>query len=432
MSLKAFFGLLGGMLVLAFVANRLFRHTRVPDVFILMATGVLLGPVLGWVNPARFEQVTHAFGTLAVILILFEGGLELDVRETFRDFPGGVVLGLLTYLFSFTVISLVAWWGMALPFPTALLVGGVLGCTSSAIVLPILQQLEVRQPVKVTLLLEASLGDVLAVLTVGVMLDVSARGGPALSRFGIGFFAEIVISLLLALVAGILWSRLLPYLSEQRFWHVLTFSVVLLLYAASEAAHGSGLIAVLGFGIVLANVPGVTRWLVRTTMGLEEPASEHHQQVLTFHAELAFLVRTFFFVLLGVVVKLAGLTKFVLPVLGILGAIFLARWLAIHGSRWAWRGFAPLEREVVLWILPRGLITAVLAIQVVEMRGSAYAWLPALAFAVILATNAMVVVGTIRARRFMNAPACAAPEPASLAPLSPAGGEGTAAQREIT
>ena len=167
-------------------------------------------------------------------------------------------------------------------------------------------------------------------------------------------------------------------------------------------------------------------------MGLEEPASEHHQQVLTFHAELAFLVRTFFFVLLGVVVKLAGLTKYVLPVLGILGAIFLARWLAIHGSRWAWREFDLLEREVVLWILPRGLITAVLAIQVVEMRGSAYAWLPTLAFAVILATNAMVVVGSVRARRFSPAPAVAAPEAAKLTAPEPSGTEGATPQREIT
>jgi hypothetical protein len=68
------------------------------------------------------------------------------------------------------------------------------------------------------------------------------------------------------------------------------------------------------------------------------------------------------------------------------------------------------------------------------VRGSEYAWLPALAFAVILATNALVVVGTIRARRFMQAPAFAAPEAASLAPSAPSGGEGDggAPQREIT
>ena len=415
MSLKAFFGLLGGLLVLAFVANRLFRHTRVPDVFVLMGTGVLLGPVFGLVDPSRFAQVTHAFGTLAMILILFQGGLELDVRETLRHFPGGLMLGLSAYAISVGMITLVGWWSMALPISSALLVGAVLGCTSSAIVLPIVQQMEMREPVKVTLLLESSLGDVLAVLTVGVLLELAASGGSVFGRFGRGFLSEILVSAGLALVAGILWSRLLPFLSEQRFWHVLTFALVLLLYAASEAAYGSGLIAVLCFGLVLANLPGVAPWLLKTTVELEAPATEHHQQTLTFHSELAFLVRTFFFVLLGVVVNLAGLTGYVLPILGILGALFLARWFGVKASRWAWRGFTSQEREVVLWILPRGLITAVLAIEVVEIHGREFAWLPALAFAIILSTNAIVVVGAVRARSLLRA--LAPPQPAAP-PLS--------------
>jgi cell volume regulation protein A len=53
MSLTLFFGLLGGLLVLAFVANRLVRRTGVPDVLVLMATGVALGPVFHLVDPWR-------------------------------------------------------------------------------------------------------------------------------------------------------------------------------------------------------------------------------------------------------------------------------------------------------------------------------------------------------------------------------------------
>ena len=96
-NLTAFFALLGGLLVLAFVSNRLFRYTRIPTVLVLIATGLVLGPILGWVNAARFEDVTQAFGTLALILILFEGGLELDVRDTVRHFPGGLLLAILGY-----------------------------------------------------------------------------------------------------------------------------------------------------------------------------------------------------------------------------------------------------------------------------------------------------------------------------------------------
>jgi len=96
MSLTVFFGLLGGIVVLAFVANRLAGWTRVPDVVVLMAAGMLLGPVFHLLNPAKFEYVAHGFGALALILILFEAGLDLEFRNTLRHFPGGVLLALLS------------------------------------------------------------------------------------------------------------------------------------------------------------------------------------------------------------------------------------------------------------------------------------------------------------------------------------------------
>src|SRR5450631_929787 len=97
MNLTYLFGMLGGLLVLAFAANRLFRWTRIPDVVVLMATGVVIGPVLGWARADQFRDVTHAFGTLALILILFEGGLDLKIRETISHFPGGLLFGFLAY-----------------------------------------------------------------------------------------------------------------------------------------------------------------------------------------------------------------------------------------------------------------------------------------------------------------------------------------------
>src|ERR1700685_4531772 len=130
MSLPALFGLLGGLLVLAFVANRLFQTTHVPDVVVLMATGVVIGPVLHWVRAEQFHDVTSAFGTLALILILFGGGLELNLRETLQHFPGGVLLAVLAYAGSTALIGAIVKWSLHLPWASALLVGAVLGCTS--------------------------------------------------------------------------------------------------------------------------------------------------------------------------------------------------------------------------------------------------------------------------------------------------------------
>jgi NhaP-type Na+/H+ or K+/H+ antiporter len=106
MDLTLFFAILGGLLVLACVANRLVRFTRVPDIVILMATGVLIGPVLHWVKPDVFRGATHGLGTLALILILFEGGLELKLREILRHFGSGFFLSLFSYLLCMCVLRI--------------------------------------------------------------------------------------------------------------------------------------------------------------------------------------------------------------------------------------------------------------------------------------------------------------------------------------
>ena len=74
-----------------------------------------------------------------------------------------------------------------------------------------------------------------------------------------GFLLRVVISLALALVVGFLWSRLLPLISEERFWQVLTFAAVLLVYSIADWVGGSSLFAVIAFGATLANLPGKAR-----------------------------------------------------------------------------------------------------------------------------------------------------------------------------
>lgn len=412
MDLNLFFALLGGLLVLAFVANRLVRFTGVPDVIILMATGVILGPVLHWVNPEIFRGATHGFGSLALILILFEGGLDLKLREILRHFAGGFFLSLISYGLTMMAVALVCRQALHFTWVPALLVGAVLGCISSSILLPVLQQVKLCREVKVTLLVEASLGDALAVLAVTALLDVAAGGSASPKAIAWSLVSSLALAFAAGVLAGMLWSYLLPVLSEERFWHVLTFGAVLLVYSGVHALKGNELVSVLVFGLALSNFPSIRKrmhldaeaggsdWFSEVPIKAEHSgeSSPHNHQMLTFHGELAFLIRTFFFVLLGALVEFAGLRRNALLALGCFGALFLARWFAVQGGRQAWRNFTPQERELMIWFLPRGLITAVLGIQVLEARGTQFEFLPSLAFAVILLTNFVLLIGTIRAR----------------------------------
>jgi Na+:H+ antiporter len=406
MNLTLFFGLLGGLIVLAFIANRLFRHTRIPDLVVLIVIGVLIGPVFHWIDVAQFKPVTHAFGTLALIVILFEGGLELKLRETIRLFPGALLLALLSYFLTVGLVAVVIAGSLHLSIVSALLIGAVVGCTSSAMVLPIIQQLQIGNATRVTLLLEASVGDVLAVLTAESLINLHTS--ITLKMLLVNLSREVGVPLLLAIAVGVLWSRLLPHLSEQRFWHVLTFGVVLCLYAGSQALHGSGLIAVLVFGLTLANFSGAVRSQIESAEELGVVPGQEHLPILTFHSELAFLLRTFFFALLGVVMEFVT-PQYILPAAGVLGAILVGRWLAAVVSRWSRHEIPDDERDLIIWVLPRGLITAVLAIQVVQVRGEEFSFLPAMAFAVILATNLIVILGSMRSRKKQSPATAGAP-----------------------
>ena len=343
--------------------------------------------------------MTRGFGTLALLLILFEGGLELDVRETLRHLGGGLVLSWSAYAITAVLVACVARWSLALSWQGGLLVGAVLGCVSSTIMLPVLQQIPLRLPVKLTLLLESSIEDVLAVLTVGALLNLSRSQGSLVKGLIGGFVFELGMSVVLGIVAGILWAWLMPLLSEQRFWQALTFAAVLLLYAGTSALKASGLFAVLVFGTVLANLPQARAQLQAANMGIKLPEGDLHHDILNFHSELAFLIRTFFFVMIGAVVHLSGLRANALPILGFAGAILVARWMAVNLSRWTWKEISRLERGLIVLLLPRGLITAVLAIQVIEQRGTDFVFLRSVTFVIILITNMLLVLGSVFARR---------------------------------
>ncbi len=323
MEMVRIFGLPAALLVLAFVANRLSKLTRVPDVIVLLLIGITIGPILHWVHSQTFEGAIHVLGMLALILILFEGGLELRLRQALRYFPAGLLLVLLSFGLSMGLVALIGRALLHLAWNDCLLMGAALGCTSGAIVIPALQQMVVAEPVKITLTIEAALGEVIAVLIVGSMLNM-VPNHPLLTGMAADFSQNIVLAVVLGVTVGAMWSRLWPLVAGLPYSNILNLGVVLGVFAIARYAGGSGLLGVLIFGITLANMP-------RTPHTTRQGA-----RMVAFHAELSFLVRSFFFVMLGIVAEFVS-REYIVPILGILAALVLARFLAVQLSRWAVR-----------------------------------------------------------------------------------------------
>lgn len=399
LTLTNLFGLLGGLLVLAFVANRLSRRTRVPDVIVLLGSGIVLGPVLHWIDAGRFPEIIRGVGTLALILILFAAGLELDLRRSLRQFISGMVLGILSYGLTFLGVAYFCVRVLHMAGMPALLVAAPLACMSGSIILPILDQLDLRFDLKTTLVIEASFGDGLGALVVGVLIGLGGAnrqsGGAIVSGMAAQFLLRFLLAVVIAVVAGFLWVRLLPHISDKQFWQALTFAAVLMVYSVTHALGGSDLVAVMVFGAMLTSL--LDQQNAPQAFGFEILATGQSDQIHSFHSELAFLVRSFFFVLLGAMIRFNGLRQQLLSSLGILGVFIVARIIAVTGSRVVWRGTSFRERELAMLLIPRGLITAVLALEVVQAMPVELAFLPSLTFALILFTNVLVLVASIRA-----------------------------------
>jgi cell volume regulation protein A len=384
-SLTQLFGLLGGLLILAFFANRESRKTRIPDVVILITAGLALGPVSGWVDAGRFRAFTQYLGNFALILILFQAGYELHLRDALRHLPAALLFGFLGYGLSFAAVAFVALEVLKVPLHQALLLGGVFGCTSSTMLIPVLQQLEIKGPVTIILILEAALGDIVSVISVGSLLEMP-QGDAVVTGVITGLVVQIGVAIILAVGAGLLWSRLRSRLAADRFISVLNIGGILVVYALISAAGGSGLLAVLVFGLTLANVSNQA----------DEDMSEHEQGVIIFHSDLSFLVRSFFFVLLGASVEFIGRPYAIATVL-ILVVLVIARVFSVYASSWALGALARSERELILCLFPRGLVNAVLAIQVGAKEAGMH-FVPAMALTVILVTNLLMVLGAFRFR----------------------------------
>src|SRR5581483_7701093 len=162
----ALFVLLGAALALGYAAHLVFRAHRVSDVGVLLLAGLALGPGLQVIRPDALAPAMPFLSALALVIVLFEGGLELDWRRT-KPFAGrALTLTFATWVFGALLVALVAWKIVGLALPLALLLGCAVAATGMLVVIPLLAQIGASDEPRAILTVETSLGDMLGVLAV--------------------------------------------------------------------------------------------------------------------------------------------------------------------------------------------------------------------------------------------------------------------------
>ena len=366
-------------------------RTGWPAIVLMLAAGFIAGPVMGefgyrLLDPeAAFGELMEPAIGIGVALILFEGGLSLDLRElkhsgsaVWRLATIGVVIGWALGAVAANVIGGLAW-------PVAILFGGILIVTGPTVVIPLLRQANVQTRPNSILKWEGIVNDPTGALCAVIAYEYFRRvaESPNASLFEV--VPPLIIAAILSGIIGYAAARFIAYvfprgaIPEYLKVPVLFIVVILVFVLTNKIEHEAGLVAVTVMGITLANT------------NFSSIRSIH-----PFKENVAVLLVSGIFILLSASLDWSDLVyldpttevgmRFILFILSIL---FLVRpatvLLSMLGSRVPWN-----ERLFVAWIAPRGIvlvaISGLFALRLADLGYSDGQVLTALSFAVVVAT----------------------------------------------
>ena len=359
-------------------SQALARHLRVPGIVLLLAAGVLLGPdIADVVRPDTLGPALQILVGFAVAVILFEGGMNLNLRRLRREARSIRQLVTFGALVTAAGGALAARWILGWEWRLSLLFGTLVIVTGPTVITPLLRRLRLKR--KIATVLEAegvlidAIGAILAVVTLEVMLHPVGEGFIAgtwdlLTRFGIGIALGVAGGLLIAFLLH--FQGLVP----EGLDNVLTLTLVLALFQGSNAlSPESGIVTVTLAGLVVGN---------SKTRPLED--------LKEFKEQLTVMLIGMLFVLLAADVRIEEVQS-----LGLAGALtVLALMLVVRPINILVGTFGsdlePREKAFLAWLAPRGIVAAAVSSLFAQELDSAGipggAELRALVFLVIAST----------------------------------------------
>ena len=336
-------------LVAGMVAQVLARHLRVPGIVLLLAAGAILGPdFLGWVRPRELGPALQALVGFAVSIVLFEGGLNLDLRNLVaqaKSIRQLVTLGALVTAIGGTLLPmlLLGWdWKPSLLFGTLVIV------TGPTVVTPLLRRMRVQRRVGTVLEAEGVFGDAIGAIIAVVALEVvvSPSGASVAEGFG-HLFLRLGSGTVFGIVGGLIigYAFKVEHLVPEGLENIFTLSAVLALFQGSNALFPeSGIVAAIFAGLTIGNMH-----------------IEAIRELREFKEQLTVLMITLLFVLLAADVRLEQLEALGLPGLLTVALLMLVvRPLNVFIGT-AGTGLNLREKLFMSWLAPRGIVAAAVA-----------------------------------------------------------------------
>ena len=394
---------LASIVVLGIGAQWLAWRLKLPAILLLLLVGFLAGPVFGFIHPDEiFGELLFPIVSLSVAIILFEGGLSLniaelgEIRRVVRNLIG---VGVLVTWASATVLAYLL---LDFPLPLAVLIGAILVVTGPTVIIPLLRQIRpdgrVGDAIKWEGIVTDPIGAILAVLVLEVILAGGFEQGIAVALFGI--FNALVWGTVVGLGGAAIMAVLLRfYVVPDFLQNPVSLMMVLLVYAGSNMLQQeSGLLAVTLMGAALAS----QRWVTV-------------KHIVEFKEDLRVLLISALFIMLAARLPLydpvytsPGSLLFVAALILVVRPAAVA--LATLGSPFNWR-----ERVFLGFMAPRGIVAAavasIFAIELADVPGIQADQLVSIVFLVVVGTVTVYGISAPIAARLLGV---ATPNPQGL------------------
>ncbi|MFC1992934.1 cation:proton antiporter [Chloroflexota bacterium] len=352
-SIIAFVGIL---VFLAHLFTGVFSKTKIPDVLFLIIIGVCVGPVLGLSSPELFGAVGPVFTIITLIIILFESGLTLKLSTIRSAFGGAITLAPLTFFLTMGVVAGLALWLTDLELLPAFILGAIVGSTSEAVIIPLVRQLRVKENTQTLLSLESSVNDVLSIIITVTLVEAYVIGKFDIASVSGDLIASFLVALVFGVIGAFIWSILLNKIHIIKNAMFTTPAFVFVIFGIVETLGFSGAIAALSFGVTIGNIESINLSIFKPSRTKEPVGLTETEKV--FFSEVAFLLKTFFFVYLGISLELISEQLLILSLVLTVVAFILR----IPTTRLSLRGSLPLkDMSIVAVMVPKGLAAVVLA-----------------------------------------------------------------------
>ena len=328
------------------VAQAVAQHLRVPGIVLLLGAGVLLGPdLLDLVRPRALGRGLHDLVGYAVAVILFEGGMNLNLERLRRE--KRAIRQLVTVGAAVTALgaAVAARWVLGWTWILCVLFGTLVMVTGPTVINPLLRRINAQPKVATLLAAEGVLVDAIGAIVAVVALEVVT--GPPGRHWAFGAW-DVAARLLFGAAVGAVGGVALGLVLRSDRWipegleSVFTLAVVLLLYQGAGAVMPeTGIVAVVVAGVVIGNLH-----------------ARVVSELLEFKEQLAALFIALLFVLLAADVRLAevrALGPRGLLLVAVL--VLLVRPLNVLIGTWR-AGLTARERAFLSWLAPRGIVAA--------------------------------------------------------------------------